>query len=182
MELKTPARLAVRPMGLDDMPDVLAIQAACYTAIRPESRTSLHAKLAASPSTCFVATCAGDTVAYLFALPWEFSNPPPLDAPSCRLPPEPDCLYLHDLAVWPAARSAGAGRALVETMLHRFRELGLGRACLIAIQDSGPYWERYGFRAVPAAGSLRARLSTYGEGVQYMALARAGDDAGSARA
>ena len=158
----------IRMMAAADLPAVLAIQAVCYTELTPESEESLHAKLRASPSTCFIASLADDTIGYLVALPGELSNPPMLNAGTCRLPSSPDCLYLHDLAVTPGARKSGAGRALVEAFLTRLRASGLGRASLIAVQGSAPYWERYGFRAVPPSAPLKARLSTYGEDVAFM--------------
>lgn len=162
------AGIAVRPMVESDLPAVLAIQAVCYTEIVPESAGSLLAKLRASPSTCFIAARDAETVGYLIALPWQSASPPRLDAATCRLPSRPDCLYLHDLAVVDHARAAGAGRALVDKFLHRLRVLELGRASLVAIQNSGAYWARYGFRAVPVAAPLQARLASYGAGVQYM--------------
>ena len=158
----------IRMMAASDLPAVLAIQAVCYTELTPESKESLHAKLRASPSTCFIASIEGDTVGYLFALPWALSNPPMLNAETCRLPSSPNCLYLHDLAVTPSTRKSGAGRALVDAFLTRLSELELGRASLIAVQNSAPYWERYGFRVVPPSAPLKARLATYGEGVAYM--------------
>jgi len=161
----------IRMMAEADIPAVLEIQAVCYTAVTPESDESLHAKLRASQSTCFIASLEGDTVGYLISLPWEFSSPPVLNAETCRLPLSPDCLYLHDLAVAPSARQFGTGRALVEAFLTQLRESGLGRASLVAVQDSAPYWERYGFRAVPLSEPLKAKLSTYGVGVLYMELA-----------
>lgn len=160
----------IRMMAETDIPAVLEIQAVCYTAVTPESDESLHAKLRASQSTCFIASLEGDTVGYLISLPWAFSSPPALNAETCRLPLSPDCLYLHDLAVTPNARKFGTGRALVDAFLARLGELGLGRASLVAVQNSAPYWERYGFRTVPLSEPLKAKLSTYGEGVVYMEL------------
>ena len=158
----------VRSMAAADLPAVLAIQALCYTELTPESRESLHAKLSASQSTCLIASLDGHPAGYLIALPWEFSNPPALDAQTCRLPPSPDCLYLHDLAVAPGARGSGAGRALVDRFLTQLKRSGLGRASLVAVQDSAPYWERHGFRVVPPSEPMRAWLSTYGRCAQYM--------------
>jgi len=158
-------------MADTDLPAVLEIQAVCYTHVIPESRESLHAKLNASQSTCLIASLVGNMVGYLIALPWEFSNPPALNAQTCELPSSPSCLYLHDLAVTPEARKSGAGRTLVEAFLTRLKRSGLARASLVAVQDSAPYWERHGFRPVPAAEPLRAKLSTYGKGVQYMVRA-----------
>jgi predicted N-acetyltransferase YhbS len=159
----------IRTMVEGDIPDVLEIQAVCYTALTPESGESLHAKLDASRSTCFIASLSGDTVGYLISVPWRLSSPPELNAQTCRLPDSPDCLYLHDLAVAPRARKSGAGRVLVEAFLARVGELGFARASLVAVQNSVPYWERHGFRPVKPSASLRAKLATYGAGVVYMA-------------
>lgn len=158
----------VRTMAEQDIEAVLGIQDRCYTAIIPESGQSLRAKLDAARTTCFVAACEGRVVGYLMALPWEAANPPRLNAQSCRLPATPDCLYLHDLAVAPEARRSGAARALLDACFAKLRELGLGRVCLIAVQDSAEYWERHGFRTVAPSGLLQGRLATYGDGARYM--------------
>ena len=158
-------------MTVADLPAVLKIQATCYTGVTPESKESLQAKLSASRSTCLIAAVGGQTVGYLISLPWEFSRPPALNAQTCELPATPTCLYLHDLAVTPAARESGAGRALVEAFLQRLKTSDLGRASLVAVQNSAAYWQRYGFRPVPSSALLNASLSTYGADVAYMELA-----------
>lgn len=160
--------LAIRSMRTSDLPEVLAIQAACYTEVAPESLESIEAKLVACPSTCFVASLDRSIVGYLVALTWEFSSPPELNASTCQVPSSPNCLYLHDLAVSPSARNAGAGRALVQRFFESLRTSGLERASLIAVQDSAPYWERYGFRIVSPSAALREKLSAYGEDAAYM--------------
>ena len=48
--------------------------------------------------------------------------------------------------------------------------LGLARAALVAVQDSVPYWERYGFRMAALAAPRQAALATYGRAVAYMEL------------
>lgn len=157
-------------MHAADLPAVLQIQAACYTEVSPESLESLRAKLLACPSACFVASVEGETIGYLIALLWEFSNPPVLNAENCHLPSMPDCLYLHDLAVSPHARKGGAGRELVKTFLGFLRNAGMPRASLIAVQNSKPYWERFGFRVAPISDALKRKISTYGNDVEYMEL------------
>lgn len=128
----------------------------------------MGAKLAASPTTCFVARQAGEIVAYLLALPWYFDSPPHLDAPGCVLPDKPDTLYLHDLAVDPAARGSGVSQALVGAFLVALTSSGIGRASLIAIQDSASWWAGHGFEPVSPGPGLAARLAGYGSGVRYM--------------
>lgn len=166
------AVVEVRPMGLSDLPFVLEIQAACYTRIVPESLESFVAKLMAAPASCFIAAIERRTVGYLVALPWDFANPPMLDQTSCRLPKSPDCLHLHDLAVAPTARAAGAGRRLVDAFFAHLQQSELPRASLIAIQDSAPYWQRHGFSLVQPADSLQAKLASYGQDVQYMQFSK----------
>jgi predicted N-acetyltransferase YhbS len=157
-------------MAEADIPLILEVQAACYPELIAESGESLRAKLRASPTTCLVAYLGGYVAGYLISLPWERAKPPVRDARTCRLPPAPNCLYLHDLAVTPRARSSGAGRALVDTFLAQMSVLGFRRACLIAVQGSAPYWARYGFQVVEPSGPLEAKLSTYGESAVYMEL------------
>ena len=89
--------LKVRPMAVADLDAVLRIQAACYTAIEPESRESLQAKLQAAPDTCFVAVADQQPVAYAIAVPVAFPELPVLDQPYCEPPPHADALYLHDV-------------------------------------------------------------------------------------
>lgn len=155
-------------MRSSDIHAVLEIQSDCYTGGIPESAASLLAKLAASPSTCFVADHNGRSVGYLISLPWLFASPPRLNAESCRLPEDPDCLYLHDLAVAPVARGSGVGEALVEAFLGMLAALGFERAALVAVQNAGGYWRRQGFRPVQPSSTLAAKLASYGEGVEYM--------------
>ena len=162
--------IGIRTMTEADLSAILGIQAACYTELVPESGESLRAKLRASRAPCLIACAGARAVGYLISLPWERSKPPALNAMTCRLPLAPDCLYLHDLAVMPSARSSGAGRALVDAFLEQMRVLGLGHASLIAVQGSAPYWKRYGFRLVEPSEPLDAKLSTYGRGAAYMEL------------
>lgn len=155
-------------MVLADLPAMLDIQAICYTAITPESATSLSAKLRASPQTCFVAEQAGCVVGYLLAVPWDVKQPPELGAEQCTPPARPSCLYLHDMAVAPAARNSGAGRALVAAFFEAFERSGLPCASLVAIQGASTYWARYGFRVMPPTARLHAALAKYGDDARYM--------------
>ena len=164
--------LDIRKMSAADLPAVLAIQATCYPQATHESRESLLAKLGASPATCLIASLDGEPVGYLIALPGLRSRPPELNALTCSAPPSASCLHLHDLAVTPHARAAGTGRALVAAFLSLLQRSRLDRASLVAVQNSAPFWERHGFRAVPALPPLQATLSTYGAGVQYMECVR----------
>jgi ribosomal protein S18 acetylase RimI-like enzyme len=160
--------LVIRPMRHADLTSILEIQAMCYTELIPESEDSLKAKLSASPSTCYVACQLDSVIGYLISSPGLFESPPELDAATFSLPPNPDSLYLHDVAVAPHARRSGAGRALVEKFIVQSRDMNFRHASLIAVQNSKSYWQRYGFRPVRQTSALKAKLSSYGDNVEYM--------------
>ena len=159
----------VAPLLARDMPAVMRIQAQCYSAIVPESLASMAAKRHAAPHTCHAAWHADALVGYLLSLPVRGLALPPLDSPDCVLAADADALYLHDLALAPAARGSGAGRALVARALAVGAQAGLKRALLVAIQGSAPYWARHGFETVePPHAELRAKLASYGADAQLM--------------
>ena len=154
------------------MADVLRIQDQCYTAIAPESAESLGAKISAAPDTCFVAQAGDHVVGYLIAAPIRFPQLPLLNAKGFTVAPDADTLYLHDLAVGTTGRGTGAGQRLVEHATLAGRVRGLRRACLVAIQDSAPYWERFGFIPVTPQGLPgTSGLGSYGAGARLMAAA-----------
>lgn len=168
--MKTPIEL--RPMQEEDLTAVLRIQAQCYSAIQPESEAAFLAKLHASPHTSVVALHQGQIQGYLVAVPACCFSWPQLNTPVYELPEQPDCLYLHDLAVAPQARALGLGKRLVYHFLTQLHALGWPYASLIAIQNSAPYWEGYGFQAAAMTDSQKAKLDSYGAGAQYMLLTR----------
>ncbi|MDX9700462.1 MAG: GNAT family N-acetyltransferase [Rhodocyclaceae bacterium] len=152
-----------------DIGAVLEIQARCYTEVVNESAESFLAKLEVAPEGCFVAQAQGRALGYLVSLPIAFSRPPALDARQLSVPGDVDCLYLHDLAVAPEARGSGAGGVLVRRFMQRARQAGFRRAALIAVQQSGPFWQRQGFRPVVPCASVQRKLGSYGEEACYMA-------------
>jgi len=159
---------SVRRMVSQDLASVVEIQAMCYTEVVLESMESLASKLAVSPETCFVA-CEGEkVVGYLLALPWTSSAPPELNRVNDQAYKEPDCLYLHDLAVSPHARKTGAGQLLVRQFLTTLETFGFSRATLTAVQASQPYWQRYGFCPVTPSDTLKRKLASYGEEAVFM--------------
>jgi GNAT superfamily N-acetyltransferase len=163
-------KAVVRAMRLEDMATVLDIQSCCYDATKRESRQSFLAKLEASPTTCFMGLVAEAPVGYLVAVPAEVGSPPPLNSPGYPVPRAANALYLHDLAVRPAARGAGAAVALIEAYFRAVQRSGVRFACLTAVNDSRPFWERYGFQPAASIDSCPGAMATYGENAQYMTL------------
>lgn len=158
----------IRPMHIDDMDRVLQIQAACYSGDIPESARSLTAKLVAAPQSCFVAIADDEVIAYLIALPWISTAPPALNSPDCNIPAQADCLYLHDLSVHPDARRSGVGRALIECFFARCAQWQFPQACLVAVQNSASYWQRFGFQTAPGSVALNEKLASYADDAEFL--------------
>ena len=91
-----------------------------------------------------------------------FAGPTPVGCLFFR--PEGDHLYLFRLAVLPAARRRGLGRALIEHAEGRARERNLARVRLgvraVLVRQRG-YYERLGYRPVGAAAHPGYAEPTY---------------------
>lgn len=158
-------------MRRDDLPGVLALQAAAYSEARfaPEGAAVYVDRMALAPDFCLVATAVDGVLAgYLVSHPWHEGLPPPLDTGLGRLPPAATCWYLHDCVVAASAQGSGlaarlhaAGREVA--LAHRLRT-----GALVAVQGAAAYWQGKGYvpRTLPG---LRERLAKYGEGAVYMA-------------
>lgn len=163
-------KVVVRAMHAGDMAAVLEIQSHCYDDTKLESPQSFIAKLEAAPNTCFIALLANVPAGYLVALPVEEGHPPPLNGSSYSVPQAANALYLHDLAVPPKARGTGTADALVAAYFQALKQSQVQIGCLTAVNKSSSYWERFGFKPAALAEECIGRLTTYGQGAQYMSL------------
>lgn len=135
----------------------------------PEDIAVPRERLQLFPGGCRIAVDgAGCPVGYAVAHPWLLGAPPALDSQLGALPETPDCLYLHDAALLPAARGLGLGAVLVRDLAALAAAQGLGVLALVAVGDAAPYWARRGFEAVIPAPALAAKLASYGGGAAYM--------------
>lgn len=155
--------IEVRAMREADMAAVLAVQAACYPPAMQELEEVVRARLLAAAPTTLVACVDAAVAGYAFAYPSRLGRVTPLGA-VFRLPAAPDTLYLHDLAVLPAAHGRGLAQALLAGLFARARAAGLRHAALVSVQDSQAFWEARGYRP-DAAGP---GLDTYPGPAVYM--------------
>ncbi|QEW05400.1 GNAT family N-acetyltransferase [Nitrincola iocasae] len=159
--------IQIRLMQPTDLPSVWQVQCACYSHFEPETQASLGAKREASPQSCFVAEQGDILLGYVIAMPWLLGVVPALNDPSCNLPAQADCLYLHDMAIAPAAAGQGVGQRLFEAVTEAGYKLELSKLALTAIEGAKGYWQRHGF--VPVALPLSAaKVAQYGGNITYM--------------
>lgn len=156
-------------MTLPDLDMVLAIQQRCYPQAYHEPLAAFENKLRQSPKSAWLAVSGETPLAYLLTLPVDEAHFPALHAADWTPPPRAKWLYLHDLAVDPDHRGAGAGQRLVEQALGHARSCGLDGLALVAVQGSQPYWARQGFLAWETEhAALRERLRSFGDDACFM--------------
>jgi ribosomal protein S18 acetylase RimI-like enzyme len=153
--------------------DLDAVCAVARTAFpnHPEDREVFAERLALSPRGCFV-LAAGDEPAcgYLIAYPWRLDGAPALNTLIGRLPEAPDVLYLHDLALAPAARGGGHAARIVERLAEQAARARWPAIALVAVNQAVPFWEALGF--LPRETSeMRRKLASYGADARYMVRA-----------
>jgi GNAT superfamily N-acetyltransferase len=133
----------------------------------PERPEIFAEKLALFAEGCLVLARETELVGYAFAHPWHLKQVPPLDTLLHALPPAPECLFVHDVAVLPEARGHGAAAMLVAILTRVAKKNDLPRLALVSVYGSDVLWSAQGFK--PAADkALRAALAPYGESAKYM--------------
>ena len=160
--------VSIRPMQPQDLAEIVRIQAQCYTEITPESAESLADKQRLGAETCWVACTGKQLLGYVLALPWHSHYLPPLNARLDERPHLCDCVYLHDLAIDPAAHALGLGTELIHHVFDSAAAQGWQKIILIAIQGSPSYWQRYGFKPITPPMIMQEKLTSYGASATYM--------------
>lgn len=170
-----PFQATLRPVRAADLDAILQVQAACYPPSMQESAQVVQARIAAAAGTSFVATHHnGAILAYVFAYRSRLGAVTPLDA-EFDVDPDGDALYLHDLAVAPAAAGSGLGRRLAARLLAQAREAQLAWCALVSVQDTRGFWERLGYRAAASVQEdAPAALTSYPAPALYMVRAAGG--------
>lgn len=157
-----------RAMGVADLDSVLAIAEVVHPDY-PEDRAVFAERLALFPDGCRIAVRGNSVVGYAVMHPDQLGAPVPLDSLLGSLPEAADCLYLHDVALLPAAQRTGLGTAALDRAHALAAARGIARLALTATPSARGYWERLGFSPSDAGGEkLAARLASYGEGLVYM--------------
>lgn len=164
--------ISIRLMTPADIPAVVALQDSCYSDALYESPALLQQRLTSAAGSCWLAENAdGRLLAYLFSYPSINGYVTPL-ASAFAPAAAPQLLYLHDMAVNPAARGLGLASSLLATAKQHALSLGLTKLALVAVQGSVPYWQRHGFSVVNELpdSAISALAGYHGEQACYMQL------------
>jgi ribosomal protein S18 acetylase RimI-like enzyme len=133
----------------------------------PEDRAVFAERLRLYPAGCYVLASDDALKGYALSHPYVTDSAPALNTLLGALPEHCDTYYIHDIAILPEARGGNAGKAIVAYLKTHARAAGFDTICLVAVNDSAPFWERHGFVANEVVG-LQAKLESYGAGTAYM--------------
>lgn len=153
-----------RPLRAADMARVEAISDLIHPGL-PERLEVLDEKRRLSPGTC-LGYGVREIQGYGIAHPWLFGRIPALDEFLEGLPPEPDCLFVHDVALLPHARGRGAAARYIRLLSDLAPAAGLHGLACVAVYGAERLWSELGFEVV-ADRDLDAKLRPYG-GALYM--------------
>lgn len=152
------------PLGSGDLEALCAIAAAAHPNL-PERVEVFAEKLRLFPEGCLKFTLGGRMAGYGLSHPWALNSAPRLDAFMGPLPEAPGCLYIHDVALLPAASGRGAAHAFARHAEALARDRGLRRLALVSVYGTARLWARMGFKAARPAG---LDLAGYGSEAEYM--------------
>jgi GNAT superfamily N-acetyltransferase len=149
--------MEIRQITRDDLPQVLVIQKDSYTLPLIESEDSFARKLALFPDCCLGGFEKQQLIAYIFTHPWVFGKIVSLNDCMTIAPHTANCIYIHDLAVLRSWRGRGIAHALLKRILRIARSRELNKIALVAVNETEPFWERYGLQ--------RQYQLIYGDGI-----------------
>ena len=155
-----------RDAWLDDAEAISAIEHLVHT-LTHESVDVFREKIALFGAGCRILTTGKRTVGYGIAYPWRLNDVPPLDRLLGAIPSDADCLFVHDVAILPQARAAGASRAFVDYAALVAAQQGLLSLALVSVYGTDGHWGRQGFFPSPSAVTS-VQIDPYGSTAVYM--------------
>jgi hypothetical protein len=151
---------------MDDLPIVDDIANTIHIGL-PERTEVFAEKIRLFPRGCLKFVYNNRIAGYGISHPWKRFCIPALDSFLVRFPDNPDCLYVHDVAILPEARGHLAAAHYVSLMKGVARELLLPTLACVSVYGTDVLWKRFGFEEI-CSEAITAKLATYGETAKYM--------------
>lgn len=169
-ESNTDAGFTLAAMQTADIPAVMAIQQASFTPDLVESAAVIADRFARFGGHFLMARKAGEPAGYALCFPWRLGDIPSHNKPFPAVLPRPDGFFLQDISLAPSARGQGLAQLMLARMLAHASSLGADSFSLVAVAQSGDYWDRQGFSSVPdrSPAQLDYVSAQYGEGARLM--------------
>jgi GNAT superfamily N-acetyltransferase len=123
----------------------IAARAAAMLGPYGEAADVYAERIALAPEGCVVLARGDEVLGHFLSHPWRRGKVPALNAMLGALPDDPDCWYVHDVAIAPEARGGGFAASALEIVASAARARGLDRFTLIAVDGADGFWRRLGF-------------------------------------
>ncbi|MDD2873021.1 MAG: GNAT family N-acetyltransferase [Azoarcus sp.] len=162
------SRVRYRRMSFADLAEVMVVQSEAYGDGFIENIEVIAARLEAAPDTAWVAEDRTGVCAYLVGYPSLEGRMTALGG-AFSVAGEPDCLYLHDLAVSPRVAGRRVGPSLVHMALAFAQAVRFTSSSLVSVQASKAFWQRQGYGVVSPDPQESAKLDSYPGAAVYMA-------------
>ena len=133
----------------------------------PESMEVFLEKVILYPLGCRKLMFDNILSGYGICHPWRLNSVPRVDCFLNTLPPHPDCLYIHDIAILPQARGQNAAGIYIDYIKQLAIEYSIPSIALVSVYGTNVLWNRFGFHGVELT-QLDNPLATYGKSAQYM--------------
>lgn len=158
-----------RYMNNRDFPSFDGIQNAAYEPLFIESEAIFYRRLELFPEGAWITEDGTLPVGYLICHPWLLNDLVSQHGFNIELPTNCDCFYIHSLTIIPTYHHKGIGRMFYEKAKLIADSFSYQRIALVSVQDSYPFWARFGFREVsPAEPLMKTKLAEYGPSARYM--------------
>ncbi len=161
--VKTPNWLPLLPQDLESV-NKIAQQIHPGLPERPEV---FEEKICIFPEGCRKLISKDKIVGYGISHPWILNSIPPLDEFLKKIPPKPECIYVHDIAILPEARGKGASAQFIDYAKKLAAQIGLSHLAGVSVYGTMVLWSRFGFKIVESA-DLNKKLASYGPSAKYM--------------
>ncbi|NLD99583.1 MAG: GNAT family N-acetyltransferase [Fibrobacter sp.] len=110
-----------------------------------------------------------DIVGYGFAHPWYHNKIPALDTFLQKIPDNPDCIYIHDVAILPSAQGKKATEGYISDIVTLAKCHSIAVLTLVSVYRTTDFWKKYGFSIVTNP-AINEQLIPYGPTAKYMQL------------
>lgn len=137
--------MSIKPLGSEDISEVIHVQRNAYSCDLHEPEATFAKKMSLFPSGAI--GCFDDAVmtGYIFCHPWVLGEIVPLGDLSIRIPDDPNCMCIHDLAIDNDHLGQGLAGHLISKVLSLTMSMGLHACALVSVQGSQGFWEHHGF-------------------------------------
>jgi hypothetical protein len=163
-----------QPLTTSDIPSVLSIAAQIHPDLfeRPKIFSE---KVELFPQGCKKLFIDNQTVGYGFAHPWKTHSVPQLNTFLEKIPEQPDCLYIHDVAILPEARGRNATNLLITLYQTLAIHYDFTALSLVSVYMTTGFWKRFGFKIIKVE-AIEEQLRSYGNDASYMTMCLAKED------